>query len=68
MSDIPKVLEGCGVVISNNVNELVTAMNSIFDNPELAKTMGMAARQRCVEKYSYNAIRPLLVSVFRKIE
>lgn len=67
VSDIPTVLDGCGIVISDNAKELALAISFIFDNPEEARKMGESARKRCVESYSYDAIRPTLGSVFRRI-
>jgi len=68
ISDIPAVLDGCGIIINDNVDELIKAINSILENPEYARKLGVAARQRCIEKYSYEAIRPKLLSIFSNIK
>lgn len=68
ISDIPEILkDGCGIVISDNAVELTSAINLIFNNPRMAQAMGKSARQRCIDNYSYEAIRPLLLLVFHNI-
>jgi glycosyltransferase involved in cell wall biosynthesis len=67
VSDIPSVLDGCGIVINDNIKELTMAIDCILNNHELAKKLGVAARLRCIEKYSYEAIRPQLVLVFSNL-
>ena len=64
VSDIPAILDGCGVVLNDTPSDLAAAIRSVLDNPEAAAAMGAAARRRCVEEYSYRAMRPRLSAVF----
>jgi len=69
VSDLPKVLSGgCGLVISDNADELAHAIKTIFGDPALAEKMGQAARRKCVEEYSYQAASPALAAVFKSLE
>lgn len=44
----------CGVLIEiGNTDQLVTALKGLADHPERRKSMGMAARQRIVENYTW---------------
>jgi len=69
VSDLPKVLSGgCGLVISDNANELAHAIQTIFGDPDLAEKMGRAARQKCIEEYSYEAASQALDAVFKSLK
>lgn len=69
VSDLPEVLDGCGWVIEpEKPLRLAETIQYVLDNPEEAKEMGWKARQKCIEKYSWNAIEKVLLSVFKKYE
>lgn len=69
VSDLPEILKGCGwVVEAENPKKLAETIKYILDNPEEAKTMGQKAREKCVEKYSWDAIEKILVNLFKKYE
>jgi glycosyltransferase involved in cell wall biosynthesis len=54
ISDIPSILEGCGVVLESwSEDELVQRITALQADPALRRKLGEAARQRCVERYSY---------------
>jgi len=69
VSDIPKVLKNCGIVINpDDVNILSEKINYLLDNPKIAKELGRKARERCVKEYSFKAIEPKLFKIFEKYE
>ncbi len=68
VSDIPRILNGCGIVIEDTPEELASAIRWLFDHPEQAAVMGRAARERCIEEYSYSAMRPKLEKVFESLK
>lgn len=61
VSDLPLALEDCGRVIEpGNVEELRTSIIDLYNDPELREELGTRARQRCIEKYSYDALAPVM--------
>ena len=64
VSDLPKVLDGCGKILSGtSAGELAQAIDAILSNPENANHMGRQARDRCVAEYSFDSVRPKLGSI-----
>lgn len=69
VSDLPKILDDCGWLVEpGRPEELANAIRYILDNPENAKERGQRARQRCKDRYSYDAMEEVLVSIFRRYE
>ena len=61
VSMIPEILEGCGVVVeSGQVPALAGAIAHLIDDPADAQELGARARDRCVERYSFEAARRVL--------
>jgi glycosyltransferase involved in cell wall biosynthesis len=61
VSDLSKVLNGCGSVVSGtSTAELASAIDDVLSDPEAALQMGRRARDRCVEYYSLDSVRPKL--------
>ena len=55
ISDIPKLLEGCGLVAPpDDTDGLAEAIAYMLDHPGLAARLGVAARNRIVRNYSWN--------------
>lgn len=51
-----------------NPEQLAEKIQYVLDNPEEAKAMGYKARQKCIEKYSWDAMEEILLKVFEKYE
>ena len=69
ISDLPKILDGCGWVVKpENPKELAEKIQYVLNNPEEAEEMGNKARQKCIEKYSWNAMEEIFLKVFKKYE
>jgi len=65
VSDIPAVLEGCGLVVpAGDVNALSQGISYVLDHPVEAAEMGKRARQKCVDHYSWEAMERGLLKVF----
>jgi glycosyltransferase involved in cell wall biosynthesis len=63
INDIPEILEGCGWTYEpGNIDELVGIMRFVINNPLTAANMGKKARENCISKYSYNAVRQRLAN------
>jgi len=61
VSMIPEILDGCGLVVEpGNVMALAAAIRRLVDDPAEAHTLGARARERCVERYSFEAARRVL--------
>lgn len=69
VSDIAEILDGCGRVIEpDNPKQLAEATQYILNNPEEAEKIGWKARQKCIKKYSWDAMEKILIKVFEKYE
>lgn len=69
VSDLPEVLDGCGWIVEpENPEQLAATIHTVLNNPEEAEEMGLKARQKCIEKYSWDAMETVLVKVFEKYE
>ncbi len=67
VSDLPEILDGCGWIVEpDSPEKLADGIEYILENPEEAGARGRRARQKCVEKYSWDAMEEVLVNVFRK--
>jgi len=69
VSDLPKILDGCGWIVEpENPEQLAETIQYVLNNPEKAKEMGWKARQKCIEKYSWDAMEKVLLEMFGKYE
>lgn len=69
VSDLPKVLEGCGTLIPpNNVEQAILALAEILDAPEHARILGEHARARCVAQYGAETSRQTLLSLLEELK
>jgi len=61
VSMIPEILEGCGLLVEpGEVGALGEAIARLLDRPDEARRLGLAARRRAVERYSFEAARRAL--------
>lgn len=57
VADLPVVLEGCGwTVPPDQAKALADALGRVLDDPAAAARAGQAARARCLERYSRDAV------------
>jgi len=69
VSDLPLILDGCGWIVEpENPEQLAETIQDVLDNPEGAEEIGWKARQKCIDKYSWDAMEKVLVEVFGKYE
>ncbi|HDD44770.1 MAG TPA: glycosyltransferase family 1 protein [Candidatus Desulfofervidus auxilii] len=69
VSDLPEILDGCGWIVEpENPKQLAETIQYVLNNPEKAEEMGWKARQKCIEKYSWDAMEKVLLEVFEKYE
>lgn len=69
VSDLPEILDGCGWIIEpENPEKLAKTIEYVLDNPEETEKMGQKARQKCIEKYSWNVMEKNLIKIFKKYE
>lgn len=67
--DLPEILDGCGWIVEpERPEQLAEAIQHVIDCPQEAGQVGQRARQKCIERYSWDAMENVLVSVFRKYE
>lgn len=69
VSDLHEILQGCGLLVrTGNVAELADNILFLLQNEDIAKELGEKARERCIRKYSWNAMEEILIKVFEKYE
>jgi len=69
VSDLPEILDGCGwIVESEKPEKLAKTIQYVLDNSEEAEKIGQKARQKCIEKYSWDEMEKILVKIFKKYE
>jgi glycosyltransferase involved in cell wall biosynthesis len=68
VSMIPEILDGCGLIIEpRDVPGLAAAIARLLDDPVEAQAMGARARERCVERYSFQAARRELFPLVERV-
>ncbi len=69
VSDLPIILQDCGIIVKpQEETELRDAIQNVYSNPELAHSIGMRARKRFEEKYSWDVMENILKGVFLKYQ
>jgi len=69
VSDLPEILNGCGWIVEpENPIQLAESIQYALNNKKDAEEMGWKARQKCVEKYSWDAMECSLSTLFKKYE
>ena len=69
VSELPEILEGCGWIVEpENAKQLADTIQYVLNHPTEAEKMGNKARQRCIEKYSWDAMEKVLIELFEKYE
>lgn len=69
VSDLPEILDGCGWIVEpEKPEELAKAIQYVLGNPKNAEEVGWKARQKCIEKYSWDAMEKILLNIFKKYE
>lgn len=67
ISGIPEILEGCGWIIEpESPTKLAKAIQYAFNNPSEAIKMGLEARKKCKQNYSWDILEKRLMKVFEK--
>jgi len=68
VSMIPEILDGCGLIVDpGDVAALSAAVRRLIDDPTEAQALGARARERCVERYSFDAARGALFPLVEKL-
>lgn len=68
VGDIPEILGDTGYLAEpDSPDEIAEQIELIFDDLESAKEKGRKARKRCVEKYSVEAMKPILESAISRV-
>ena len=68
VGDIPAILGGTGYLVDpNSPAQISQKIQWIFQNLTVANFQGMKARERCIEKYSIQTMKPLLSDIISRI-
>lgn len=69
VSELPEILEGSGWIVEpDNAQQLADTIQYVFRHPEEAAEMAWKARQKCIEKYSWDKLEEVLMKIFKKYE
>lgn len=61
VGDLAEILEGCGLLVkSGDSAALRDSLRRVLTDAELAGRLGAAARQRAIQRYSWDAMEPVL--------
>jgi glycosyltransferase involved in cell wall biosynthesis len=61
VSDLPEILDGAGVIVPpSDVDALAEALGRLLEDPAERARMGEAARRRCEDFYSWDAMEKIL--------
>lgn len=67
VSMLPEILDGCGLLVEpGDIFQMSEAIEYFLSNPAEAHDMGMRARQRCIERYSWDRMEHDLVEIFER--
>ena len=68
VSMIPEILDGCGLLVEpGDVSGLAAAIRKLLDDSTHAEALGARARERCVERYSFQAARAELFPLIERV-
>jgi glycosyltransferase involved in cell wall biosynthesis len=68
VSMIPEILEGCGLLVEpGDVPGLAAAIARLLDGPAEAEALGARARERCLERYSFQSARRDLFPLIERV-
>jgi len=68
VSMVPEILDGCGLLVEpGDVTALAAAIARLLDDPAEAQILGARARERCVERYSFEAARRELLPLVKSV-
>lgn len=73
LSDIPEVVDGAGVIVPpGDIKQLKKAIENLLLDDDKRKLMGKVGRERCINKYSYDAasdiLKPLIEDLIGEYE
>jgi glycosyltransferase involved in cell wall biosynthesis len=67
VADLAETVQGCGLVVPpDDVPALARAIALLADDRSLRESLGAAGRERCVERFSDDAVRPSLLAIVDK--
>lgn len=68
LCDIPEILQGCGYVVpAGDDGALQAQIEHVLTHPEEAHEMGRQARQRIIDRYSWDVMDQILQDVIRSV-
>jgi glycosyltransferase involved in cell wall biosynthesis len=67
-SDLPIILNGCGIIVSNeNIDDLSKNIEIVLNNPYFALELGKKARKKFLDEYSLNVIEEKLLYLVERV-
>lgn len=68
ISDIPEMIEGCGLLCRPaDPDDLAAKLSQLAGDPEMRRVLGEAARERCVTSYSHDSAEEPLCRIFEDL-
>jgi glycosyltransferase involved in cell wall biosynthesis len=67
VSELPEILNDCGWITEpDSPGHLKRAILDVLENREKAGRIGLKARQKCIENYSWDKMEVILYDIFKK--
>lgn len=68
VSDLPVMLDGCGIVVPAGEQEALTrGLAELLEDPVHSRELGEAARRRCEEEFSWDAMERTLEALLARL-
>lgn len=68
VSDLPIILNGCGIIIPpRDIVALTKQITYLIENTQIAEMLGQHARAKCIKRYSYITGRKILRGILNKV-
>ncbi|MDY7014967.1 MAG: glycosyltransferase family 4 protein [Cyanobacteriota bacterium] len=68
VGDIPEIVADAGILVDpSSPEQLAEKIQWIFENLDTARSMGLKARQRCVERYSIDTMAAILAGLLQQL-
>lgn len=69
VSDLPEILDGCGVIINQNTDTktLEKQIKILLTDEIRSSAIGLQARKKCVSEYSWESMEKKLIPIFERL-
>ena len=67
ISDMSQILDGCGLIVEpGDIDDLADKISFLLANEKKAEELGLKAREKCKDKFSFETAEEILIGIFDK--